>query len=67
MGCGIGWIGHTVIQSNTQKQADTSLFEKKIKCDELGKERKKEVFLVDKVLYSKKLDTCIVGEFIYGG
>nr|DAW30896.1 MAG TPA: hypothetical protein [Caudoviricetes sp.] len=35
MGGCIGWIGHTVIQLSTQKQADTSLFEKKVKCNEL--------------------------------
>nr|DAN51907.1 MAG TPA: hypothetical protein [Caudoviricetes sp.] len=35
MGCGIGWIGHTVIQLGTQKQADTSLLERKVKCNEL--------------------------------
>lgn len=65
MGCGIGWIGHTVIPSNTQTQADVSLFEKKAKCYELEKQWNKDSLLVDRIFYGKKLDTCIVGEYIY--
>lgn len=67
MGCGIGWIGHTVIQSNTQTQADVSLLEKNVKCDELEEQWNKNSWPVDRIFYSKKLDTCIAGEYIYNG
>lgn len=67
MGCCIGWIGHTVIQLSTQKQADVSLFEKKAKCNELREQWNKNSWPVDRIFYSKKLDTCIAGEYIYNG